>query len=256
MKCSKCSAEIPDSSKFCPQCAEPQNTAMIAPPPSGTNSNASTKTIGMFVTGLAVAGIAFVVWNATPGFRYAAPHHELSRFDAWSVPSNPRMPVLPCEDDVHPNSTWRARADGLCHAEDAAGIPQRASVADPPVPPPPQPHSIPIGTGALTVNATAYSWYQVSVPPGVASVSITGHFTATGGMGNDIIAFILDEDGFTNFKNGHSARTFYNSDKVTTASINVTLPNTPTSYYLVFDNRFSLLTPKAVQLNATLNYMQ
>jgi hypothetical protein len=66
----------------------------------------------------------------------------------------------------------------------------------------------------------------------------------------------LDEDGFTNFKNGHPANTFYNSGQVTTAAINVALPNTATSYYLMMDNHFSLLTPKAVQLNATLNYMQ
>jgi hypothetical protein len=26
-------------------------------------------------------------------------------------------------------------------------------------------------------------------------------------------------------------------------------------HYLVFDNRFSLITPKAVQVNATVNYM-
>ena len=75
-------------------------------------------------------------------------------------------------------------------------------------------------------------------------------------MGNDIIVYILNDDGFTNFKNGHPATTFYNSGKVTTASIGAALPNTTTSYYLVMDNRFSLLTPKAVQLNATLNYMQ
>jgi hypothetical protein len=106
------------------------------------------------------------------------------------------------------------------------------------------------------VNASSYSWYQLFVPPGVTTVSITGHFAATGGAGNDIIVCILDEDGFVNFKNGHPARTFYNSGKVTTASISAVIPNAPTSYYLVLDNRFSLLTPKAVQMNATLNYMQ
>jgi hypothetical protein len=147
--------------------------------------------------------------------------------------------------------------------EDAVAIKPRAGAVRPvsqpdfpPQPPPPQPHSLPIGAGALTVNASAYSWYQVFVPPGVTAVSITGHFTATGGTGNDIIVYVLDEDGFVNFKNGHPASTFYNSGKVTTASIGAVLPNAPTSYYLMLDNRFSLLTPKAVQMSATLNYMQ
>jgi zinc-ribbon domain len=255
MKCSKCNAEIPDSSKFCPQCAEPQNTPMIAPPPQVVDSGSRMGATKMFFIGLAVAGIAFLVWNVIPGFRYAPPHHLVSPVDVWAVPTNPPMPTLPCQDDLHPNANWRVRADGLCHAEDALGMGQR-QVAAAPQPPPPQPHSVPLGAGALTVNASAYSWYQVSVPPGVTSVSISGHFTATGGMGNDITVYILDEDGFTNFKNGHPAQTFYNSEKVTTATIDAALPNRPTSYYLVFDNRFSLLTPKAVQLSATLNYMQ
>ncbi len=57
-------------------------------------------------------------------------------------------------------------------------------------------------------------------------------------------------------KNGHDARTLYNSGKVTQATIAAPLPDTPTTYYLVFDNRFSILTPKAVQVNATLDYVQ
>jgi hypothetical protein len=255
MKCSKCNAEIPDSSKFCPQCAEPQSTPMIAAPPLAVESGSGLRATKMFLIGLAVAGIVFLVWNAVPGFRYAAPHHPLSPVDVWAVPSNPRMSFLPCEDDVHPNANWRARVDGLCHAEDAQGAVQR-TFADAPQPPLPQPHSVPIGAGALTVGASAYSWYQVFVPPGVTSVSITGHFTATGGTGNDIMVYVLDEDGFTNFKNGHPSNTFYNSGKVTTASIGAVLPNAPTSYYLVLDNRFSFLTPKAVQMSVTLNYMQ
>ena len=255
MKCLKCNAEIPDSSKFCPQCAEPQSTAMIAPPPRAVESGAGMGAIKMFLIGLAVAGIAFLVWNVVPGFRYAAPHHNLSPIDVWAVPTNPSDSILPCQDDTHPNTNWRARADGLCHAEDAAGAVQRTFAAAP-EPPPPQPHSVPIGAGALTVGASAYSWYQVFVPPGVTTVSITGHFTATGGSGNDVIVYILDEDGFTISKMGHPASTFYNSGKVTTASISAVLPTAPTSYYLVLDNRFSLLTPKAVQMSATLNYMQ
>lgn len=123
---------------------------------------------------------------------------------------------------------------------------------------PPQPtlYSIPITNGALTVKASSYAWYNFAVPPNATTVAVNGHFTATGGSGNDIVAFIVDEDGFENLKNGHEARVYYNSQKVTQAAIGAVLPNTPATYYLIFDNRFSLLTPKAVQVNATLTYMQ
>jgi hypothetical protein len=38
--------------------------------------------------------------------------------------------------------------------------------------------------------------------------------------------------------------------------ISATLPNQAATYYLVFDNRFSLLTPKAITANVTLAYTQ
>jgi hypothetical protein len=254
MKCSKCNVEIPDSSKFCLQCAEPQSTPIIAPPPRVAEPVSRASAMKMFLIGLAVAGIAFILWNGVPGFRYAAPHHLLSPIDVWAIPVNPRMSLLPCQDNGHPNTNWRARPDGLCHAEDVA------SISRPEVQPQSQLRYIPITNtitnGALTVNATAYSSYQFTVPNGVTGVSVNGHFTASGGMGNDIIAYILDEDGFVNFKNGHPANTFYNSGKITQGTIGAVLPNTSGTYYLVFDNRYSLITPKAVQVNAVLGYTQ
>jgi hypothetical protein len=256
MKCSKCNAEIPDSSKFCPQCAAP-----TVAPPQVVDYGARKGAVRTFLIGLAVAGIAFLVWSDVPGLRYAAPHHNLSPVDVWAVPLNPRESILPCQDDLHPNANWRARPDGLCHAEDARGIP--TSVPRPELsaqPPQPQLHYIPITNtitnGAVTVNATSYSWYQFIVPQGITGVSVNGHFAASGGTGNDIIVYVLDEDGFANFKNGHPANTYYNSGKITQGAIGATLPNTSGTYYLVFDNRYSLITPKAVQVNAVLTYTQ
>jgi len=128
-----------------------------------------------------------------------------------------------------------------------------ASVTPPPLP---QPHSFSITNGALAVNAGAFSWYTFAVPPNATDVVVNGRFTATGGSGNDIIVYVMDEDAFVNLKNGHASQTFYNSGKITQATINAVLPNAPATYYLVLDNRFSLLTPKAVQITATLQYME
>jgi hypothetical protein len=116
-------------------------------------------------------------------------------------------------------------------------------------------HSVPLTNGAATVNATSYTWYKFDVPANVSNVLVDGHFTASGGTGNDIECYILDEDGFANFKNGHPARTYYSSGKVTQAKIEARNLSSGT-YYIMLDNRFSLLTPKAVQIQATLSYMQ
>jgi hypothetical protein len=119
----------------------------------------------------------------------------------------------------------------------------------------PTPRAVPVTNGALTINAGGISWYPFTVPPNATDITLNGHFNATGGFGNDIIAYVTDDDGLANLKNRHEARVWFNSQKVTQSTITASLPNTPGTYYLVFDNRFSFITPKAVQVNATLNYM-
>jgi len=120
----------------------------------------------------------------------------------------------------------------------------------------PQTHIVPIVNSAAAVGATALSWYTFTVPPNASAVSVTGHLAATGGSGNDIECYVVDEDGLANLKNGHTARTYFNSGKVTQAGIVAILPNVPATYHLVLDNRYSLLTPKAVKINANLTYTQ
>jgi len=61
---------------------------------------------------------------------------------------------------------------------------------------------------------------------------------------NNIRVFILDEDGFANWRNGRIVRMFYDSGKVTGGKIDVRLK--PGTYYLVFDNSFSGLSNKAI----------
>jgi predicted nucleic acid-binding Zn ribbon protein len=106
---------------------------------------------------------------------------------------------------------------------------------------------------AITVRAVSFASYSFTVPSDATDVSITGHFSAAGGMGNDIEVFVLGQDAFVNFRNNHPANAYYSSGKVTQDTIKATLPGGGT-YYLVFSNRFSLITSKAVQLDAALHY--
>ncbi len=122
--------------------------------------------------------------------------------------------------------------------------------------PVPQAHTVTITNTAFTVKAASFSYFKFDVPPNAANVVVSGHFTATGGSGNDIELSLMNEDNFVNMQNGHEASVFYKSGRVTQSSMGVDLPSAPATYYLIFDNRFSLLTPKAVQVNATLTYMQ
>ncbi len=134
-----------------------------------------------------------------------------------------------------------------------SNFPATSKVASQPAP---QPHVETITNTAFTVKAGTYSFFKFNVPPNTSNVILTGHFTATGGSGNDIIGIVMNEDSFVNWQNGHPIKTFYYSAKVTQESIRAVLPSLPDTYYLIFDNRFSLLSPKAVQASVTLSYLQ
>jgi hypothetical protein len=109
------------------------------------------------------------------------------------------------------------------------------------------------GDKAFTVPAGAINSFIFDVPSGAYNVNIKGHFSATGGTGDDIIALVLTADDFVNWQNGHTFHTLYNSGQVSQETVNVKLPDDAGKYYFVFNNKFSLLTPKAVQVNLTMS---
>ena len=98
---------------------------------------------------------------------------------------------------------------------------------------------------AFTVKAGDARYWTFNVRGNDARV--VGRFRAEGGSGNDIRCLILDADAFENWRNGHNVRTYYNSNKITVANINVNLG--AGEYILVFDNTFSPITGKAVTAN-------
>jgi hypothetical protein len=81
-------------------------------------------------------------------------------------------------------------------------------------------------------------------------VRVEGRFRAQGGSGNDIEVYIVDEDGFENYRNGHNVPTYYNSGRVTVGRINVNLGEGV--YYIIFNNQFAVLSNKAVTANIDL----
>jgi hypothetical protein len=103
---------------------------------------------------------------------------------------------------------------------------------------------------AFTVKAGDAKYWNFHV--GGDGANVVGRFRAEGGSGNDIKCLILDADSFENWRNGHRVRTYYNSEKITVANINVNLPQG--EYVLVFDNTYSVLTNKAVTANVEMRW--
>lgn len=114
-------------------------------------------------------------------------------------------------------------------------------------------HRTNIVNGIIEVDAGGYQYYTFSTPDQSYSASVTGNFMASGGSGNDIAIYILDGNGFVNWKNGHSADTYYNSGQLTTGELDAGVP-TGETLYLVFDNTFSAFSSKDINTKVDLVY--
>ena len=129
-------------------------------------------------------------------------------------------------------------------------------VVQQPQQPPLRQHRTTFGGGALTVAQGHRSYYKMEVPADAINVKLQGHFAATGGSGNDIIVSVMNEEGFINSQNGHGNNALWETEgKVTVGDIDLTLPDGAGTYYLIFSNTFSLLSPKAIQENIALTYL-
>lgn len=94
----------------------------------------------------------------------------------------------------------------------------------------------------IKIDARSWQARRFNVEPGRALIS--GHVLATGGSGNDIEVLILRESQFANFAQGSAGEAIFRSAK--THRTDLYIPMTEGSYYIVFDNRFSLLSSKLV----------
>jgi len=100
-------------------------------------------------------------------------------------------------------------------------------------------------SGVFTVRAREY--YSIEFNSGMAEVS--GSFTSTesGGYGNDIEVFLCTYRQFVDWRDGAAGVSgLYWSGRVRSASFTVDLPEGANTYYLVYNNRFSLFTHKVV----------
>jgi hypothetical protein len=117
-----------------------------------------------------------------------------------------------------------------------------------------KPHNIALSNQSVNINQLGYSYFKLDVPANASSVVLQGNFTASGGAGNTIEAFVFSEADYVNWQNWHVTAPFYSSGKVTMGSMEINLPSGAGTYYLVFNNKFSLLSPKTVHLDAELTY--
>ncbi len=117
-----------------------------------------------------------------------------------------------------------------------------------------QTYTLTIFNGSANVNPGSYSYVWFSVPSNAIDVRLTGYLTAAGGSGNDVKVYVMDYSDFVNYENGHSFSTYYWTGQQTSFNLNVGLPSGAGTYYVIFDNTFSIFSSKTVTGTLTLTY--
>jgi hypothetical protein len=108
-------------------------------------------------------------------------------------------------------------------------------------------------SGAFIVEPRTFKPFKITLTPGMTNARLEGNFTASGAR-NDIEVTLLNEAQFTNWQNRQRFDAAYVSGRVTSGKIAVTLPTGPGTYYVVFSNRFSIISNKAVTADVQLVY--
>jgi LEA14-like dessication related protein len=103
-----------------------------------------------------------------------------------------------------------------------------------------------IVSGEYKVSPGKYQDFQFTLS---SSTHIVGSFSAAATLGNNIIVYIFDQNGFIQYQSGRSASTYYNSGKVASGTIDVNL--SPGTYYIVLDNTYSTLSTKDVVIQVS-----
>jgi hypothetical protein len=114
-------------------------------------------------------------------------------------------------------------------------------------------HTEKIGTGQFVVAAGKVFYYRIPIND-VRDIRIVGHFLALGGQGNDIDVVLADETNFGLWMDRQPAKVYYQSGRATSGDIDVKLSPMNATYYLCFDNRFSVISAKTVNADLTLYY--
>jgi hypothetical protein len=107
--------------------------------------------------------------------------------------------------------------------------------------------------GVIQVDPRRFKFCRLTVPATAVDVHVVGRFKVVAGGEKDVVVSVLDANGFNLWRRGKKALFYYNSYRVDMDIFNIKLP-TGGIYYLMFDNSFSIRSPKSVEVNAELIY--
>jgi len=105
---------------------------------------------------------------------------------------------------------------------------------------------------AIAIQPGHFFHYEFYVDPRWRKPRLVGHFEAQGGSGNDVDVFVTNDDGYTNYRNGHGCTTWYNPGRATVGTANEPMP--AGNLVLVISNKDSILSHKSARIDFAIEY--
>ena len=103
-----------------------------------------------------------------------------------------------------------------------------------------------IVSGEYNVSPGHYYPIQFTL---ASSATITGCFSPTATLGNNIIVYVFDQANYAQYESGQASSAYYNSGKVASGSFNLQLG--AGTYYIVLDNTYATFSTKDVTIQVS-----
>jgi ribosomal protein L40E len=261
--CSKCATSLPDGSRFCLKCGQPASTppardsspslvdAVLACSKCGTPLPEEAEFCLKCGKAVSLPARGQTVIEALPPVVAAKPRRSPRKILLWTLFAVIVFGLIP----------WLVIDDGPFAQgfQELLGWKHDQAILDTP----------------FSVGPHTFRYYKFSLPEGSVNVAAVGQFTSAEDSSNargrkasdkkdkekdkdkdadNIEVYVLTEAAFTVWQNGYATSSVYESGRVAQGTVQADVPAGAGIYYLVFNNKFSPNTPKAVHAVVLLRY--